>query len=399
MTKKRKKDQKWQDSYQRRFEYSDFEWLVEQFKKQTKLNPDLTLEEFAISYGIQPDLINRFMIERQEKWEPADERRRIRKAIASDPMHFESADFAWLAKEFRQQATLTPDLTLETFAISHGIQPEWISRFIDTGSNTVSLWHGTTEDRARLIMEQGFRRPGKSPVIWFAKNFTIAFGVAKGRAQARNRMPVVISCEIDLEKYSTSKSSNFQIYVFPSPIGREVICSVSVVKGDWFLSKPDMKVTKISGKLDILSWINWYLEMENEVAISEEHPAVEAIFKWVRAQYAQGREKPISDEEMFSMVTLIRSVPGLGMGYQSTEEDEEDELIDVVITKNAGRLGVLYWINRYLELTGEEAVSEDHPAVEAIFKWVEAEYARGRDDPISDEEMLIQVMTHLKYSF
>ena len=396
MAKKRKKDRIWQDNYQRRFEYSDFEWLLKQFEKQTKLNSDLTLDEFAIGYGIQPALINRFIIESQDKREPADERRRRRKAISSDPMHFESTDFAWLAKEFRQQSALTPDLTLETFAILHGIQPEWISRFIDKGPNTVSLWHGTTEDRARLIMEQGFRRPGKSPVIWFAKNFTIAFGVAKGKAQARNRMPVVISCEIDLKKYLASKSSNFQIYVFPSPIGKEVIRSVFVVKNDWFLSNPDVKVTKSAGKLDILSWINWYLEMGDEAAIDEEHPGVEAILKWVSAQYAQGRKHTISDEEMLSMVTIIRSIPGLALGAQSPEKEEEDDLVDVVITQNAGKLGVLYWINSYLELTGEKPIGEEHPAVEAIFKWVETEYAQGRDEPVSDEEMLMQVMTHLQ---
>jgi hypothetical protein len=38
-------------------------------------------------------------------------------------------------------------------------------------------------------------------------------------------------------------------------------------------------------------------------------------------------------------------------------------LVDIVITKNAGKLGVLYWINHYLELEGKESVSEDHPAV------------------------------------
>ena len=236
-------------------------------------------------------------------------------------------------------------------------------------------------------------------MIWFAKNFTIAFGVAKGRAQARNRMPVVISCEIDLKKYSASKSSNFQIYIFPSPIGREVIRSVFVVKNDWFPSNPGVKITKSAGKLDILSWINWYLEMGDEVTIDEDHPVVEALLKWVRAQYAQGRKYTISDEEMLSMVTIIRSIPGFGIGIQSTAKEEEDDLVDVVITKNAGKLGVLYWINQYLELTGEEPVSEEHPAVEAIFKWVETEYAQGRDEPISDEEILMQVMTHLKYSF
>ena len=40
-------------------------------------------------------------------------------------------------------------------------------------------------------------------------------------------------------------------------------------------------------------------------------------------------------------------------------------------------------------------MSKDHPTVEAVFNWVEAQYAAGRDEPISDEEILMQVMTHL----
>jgi len=49
LAKTRKKNRKPKDSYQRRFEYSDLAWLAEQFQKQQSiLNPDLTVEEFAI---------------------------------------------------------------------------------------------------------------------------------------------------------------------------------------------------------------------------------------------------------------------------------------------------------------------------------------------------------------
>ena len=333
--------------------------------------------------------------------------------------YFENLDFAWLAEEFQKQATRNSDLTLEAFATRHGVQPEWISRFINTGKRTVvALWHGTTEDRARAIMEQGFR---KRKGIYFAPNLGIALSIATTRAQGRDEIPVVISCRIDSERYLPGKSkspiisssgfisnSGFQI-VFHCPIGREVICNVSIMDKGQFFKRPrkkrgtpisiDVDVSKASGKRDVLSWLNCYLSLGGEEAISEDHPAVEAALKWVEAQYAQGREEPISDEEMLSLVMILRSVPGLEMdkwGNQLPKKGDTGELVDVVITQNSGKLGVLYWINCYLELNGKEAVSEEHPAVEAIFKWVEAQYAQGRDEPISDEEMLTQVMTHMK---
>ena len=77
---------------------------------------------------------------------------------------FEDSDFAWMAEQFQKQVALNPDLTLEEFAIRHGVQPDLISRFIDKEelANTIRVWHGTTEDRAKSIMEEGFKATGKS---------------------------------------------------------------------------------------------------------------------------------------------------------------------------------------------------------------------------------------------
>ena len=259
MAKKRKKDRTRQDNYQRRFEYSDFVWLVEQFQKQSARNPDLTLEEFAIS---------------------------------------------------------------------HGIQPEFLHRFIDLGKNSVTLWHGTTMDRARKIMREGFRRQKK---IWFTQDHDIACRVAKVRAKQRGKAPVVFCCEINLYKYANVEKPKPEIYAFNHSIAKDVIQSVS------------------------------HLEVDEPEHI-----------------------RPVSDLEDDKT------------DKQSPQKEDKDEVVDIVITKNAGRLGVLYWINQYLELEGKESVREEHPAVEGIFKWVEAEYAQGRDEPISDEEMLTEVRNQLK---
>ena len=256
----------------------------------------------------------------------AKKHKKERKWISSHQRGFEYSDLVWLAKQFQKQAERNSDLTLEEFAISHGIQPEFLRRFIDLGKNTITLWHGTTVDKAKRIMREGFKKQRK---IWFTQNPDIACGVAKNRAKQRGKAPVVFCCEINLYKYSNFEKTKSEIYAFNHTyIARDVIQSVSHLEED---------------------------ELER-----------------------------------------IRGLSNLGEDKAGKQKDDKDELVDVMITQNSGRLGVLYWINRYLELKGEEAVSEDHHALEAVFKWVEAEYAQGRDEPISDEEMLVQVTTHLR---
>ncbi len=145
--------------------------------------------------------------------------------------------------------------------------------------------------------------------------------------------------------------------------------------------------------------MNRYLELEGEATISEEHPAVEAVFKWIKTDYLTGREKPISNEEMVSLMTVIGGISSMELSKvsaQSPNEEEEEKFVDIVITKTSGKLGVLWWINIYMELVEEDPMSEDHPLVNAVFKWVEEQYANGCDDLISDEEMLMQVAGHLE---
>ncbi len=412
MASKRKRNQKWIGGYGIGFQDSDFQWLAKRFQKSTAQNPDLTLEAFAIQHGVQPEWISRFLSQKQDgavvarsqgtqgKWKPSRARRRNRNEERGRLMHFESTNLARLAKELQGQT----DLTHHAFAAHHGIESHWLERFINTERRVLTVWHGTTEDRARAIVQQGFKKRGNSGLIWFTKLPNFACRVAASRARHRRRHAVVISCQIDLEKTPSFGKQASHVHIFPSPVNREVIANVSLVIGRQFRLDavktrwPDVKVTQESRQQDILSWLNQYLSLENEEAIGKDHPAVKAIFKWVKAQYATGRKERISDEEMLSLVMIVRSIPGLEIGLIDSlpSEDDDDELIDVVITKTSGKLGVLWWVNRYQELADEEPVSEDNPAIEAIFKWVEKEYNDGRDNPISDEEMLIQVTKYLK---
>jgi hypothetical protein len=67
-------------------------------------------------------------------------------------------------------------------------------------------------------------------------------------------------------------------------------------------------------------------------------------------------------------------------------------LVDIVINETSNQLVIVYWINSYLKLESESAVSVNHPAVKIIQDWVNNQYSEGREMPISDEEMLHLVM-------
>ena len=90
-------------------------------------------------------------------------KRKDRKQKGHYQRRFEDKDFAWLAEQFDKQAAQNPDLTLEEFAIRHGVEPKWIRSYINVGWNTefknvITVWHGTTLDRAKAIMTEGSRR-------------------------------------------------------------------------------------------------------------------------------------------------------------------------------------------------------------------------------------------------
>ena len=232
---------------------------------------------------------------------------------------FEDEDLAWLAEQFGKQAAQNPDLTLEEFAIPHGVEPKWIRSFINVGwnpkfKNVITVWHGTTLDRAKAIMTEGFKARGRAgKKIWFTRKPSEARGRAARLAQSRGEAPVVFCCHINVGKYTEFDKPRPHHYAFRhSYIDKAVISSVSgmEVEGEGKLPQKkggkaeliDIIITRTSGKYGVLLWVNAYLERVGQTPVDEDHPAIEEIHRWVDAQYAAGREEPISEEEMLAQV-------------------------------------------------------------------------------------------------
>lgn len=68
----------------------------------------------------------------------------------------------------------------------------------------------------------------------------------------------------------------------------------------------------------------------------------------------------------------------------------------VMISNTSGVSGIAHWINSHYGLTGEAAISKDHPEVIAIKKWVDSEYESGRVTTISDMELIERTKSFAK---
>ena len=234
---------------------------------------------------------------------------------------FEDKDFAWLAEQFQNQTEQDPGLTLDEFAIRHGVEPKWIRSFINVGWNTefknvITVWHGTTLDRAKAIMIEGFKARGRAgKKIWFTKKSSEAHRRAAYLARSRGKAPVVFRCQINIAKYTEFDKPRPHHYAFKHAyIDKAVISNVSGLEVDKEGKLPqekedkeelvDIIITRTSGKYGVLLWVNAYLERKGQTPVGENHPAVEEIYRWVEAQYAADREEAISEEEMLTQVKI-----------------------------------------------------------------------------------------------
>ena len=246
-------------------------------------------------------------------------KRKDRKQTDRYQRRFEDKDFVWLAEQFEKQAAQNPDLTLEEFAIRHGVEPKWIRSFINVGWNTefknvITVWHGTTVDRAKAIMTEGFKARGRAgKKIWFTQKSSEARRRAGQLAQSRGEAPVVFRCQINIGKYTEFDNPCPHHYAFRhSYIDKAVISNVSGLEVDREGKPPqekadkaelvDVIITRTSGKYGVLLWVNAYLKGVGQTSVHEDHPAIEEIYRWVETQYTGDREDAISDEEMLAQV-------------------------------------------------------------------------------------------------
>jgi isopropylmalate/homocitrate/citramalate synthase len=67
---------------------------------------------------------------------------------------------------------------------------------------------------------------------------------------------------------------------------------------------------------------------------------------------------------------------------------------DVAITDRSGIAGIAFWINTQLDIPADKKVDKAHPGLVKIKEWIDLEFAAGRVNVISDNEMIEMVRLH-----
>ncbi len=120
----------------------------------------------------------------------------------------------------------------------------------------------------------------------------------------------------------------------------------------------------------VITEIRNYFEREIGEAVPKNQPFVGAEFNVTRAGiHADGIYK---NEEIYNIFDTAKIL---------------DRPLGVMINDKSGIAGIVQWINSYLILPEDRRVDKRHPGAAKIYKWVMAQYEKGRVTDISNEEM------------
>jgi isopropylmalate/homocitrate/citramalate synthase len=130
--------------------------------------------------------------------------------------------------------------------------------------------------------------------------------------------------------------------------------------------------------LSVVTEIARYFEENIGYKIPPMQPFVGAHFNVTRAGiHADGLLKDQEIYNVFDTQTILNRPP------------------DVAITDRSGLAGVAFWINTQLVEGDGKKVDKSHPGIVKVKEWIDAQFAAGRVNVISDEEMVHLVKLYL----
>lgn len=128
--------------------------------------------------------------------------------------------------------------------------------------------------------------------------------------------------------------------------------------------------------LTVITEIARYFEKHMHYKVPAMQPFVGAHFNVTRAGiHADGLLKDQEIYNVFDTETILNRPP------------------DVAITDRAGLAGIAFWLNT--QLFQDKKIDKSHPGIAKIKEWIDTQFAAGRVNVVSDEEMLDLVKQYL----
>lgn len=251
----RRKKRNKEPTYQRAFQTGDMVWLSNEYQRRSRSEPSLTLEDFAIQYGVSLD--------------------RLRSHI--------------------------PELSIKeglSIALWHGTTRARAESILEEGFKP---------------------KRAKKSRIFFTRSPALARSYANNRSKSERDYPAVIGCRIDLSRYNDYIQTELRgavVFAFKCDcIASDTVNKViGLSKHPKQRSKEpkkrentsqeftDVALTFSSGPAGVAYWINSCLELDGDGRVHEDHEAVGKIKQWLDLQVNAGRFGEVPSDEMLEQV-------------------------------------------------------------------------------------------------
>jgi hypothetical protein len=155
------------------------------------------------------------------------------------------------------------------------------------------VYHGTTRQRARRIAQEGFLPKPPSRRVWFARNNGYAKQRAHNQARRAHDRPIVLVCDIDLERLRQRHGNSKVI------LNGNVISIKGEVPATALRSREGVSNTPETPQ-EIAHWINGILDVKPHRGVSPRDAGVRRIARWVENRLASNTRAEIGNKELLS---------------------------------------------------------------------------------------------------
>ena len=152
------------------------------------------------------------------------------------------------------------------------------------------VYHGTTVQNAANIYKTGFQPKKPSRKVWFAENKKYALSRAKTKARDARSRPVLLTCDLNIDQMRKRLGKRRVLYqngviAISAPVPATVLRSHSILE---LGSSPEL----------LAAWVNRLLGLKPHEGVSQRHPGIAQLSRWVANRLASGIGGKISAGEL-----------------------------------------------------------------------------------------------------
>ena len=150
-------------------------------------------------------------------------------------------------------------------------------------------YHGTTQARARKILDQGFLPNPPSRRVWFAESRSFAMGRARTQARRPDDIPVVLVCDLDLDELRRQPGVKRTVH-------RKGIIAVDGPVPAAMLRRD--AIADVATAPEVAAWISDLLRLKPWESVRPTHPGLVRLSRWINARAASVPEPSLLSSEL-----------------------------------------------------------------------------------------------------